>query len=165
LAGKKRKPKAPALVLIAGAKPQMRKRHANNWTTAKEKTFLRTLAETCNITRACAAADVGMTSVYRRRKENAHFRAACLTAIAIAYQQLELILLERAFNGHEKLIRLRGGETRTMHEYSDRLALSLLKMHRESAADAEFELPPDEIEEVRDRLIRKLQRMKKRDGE
>jgi hypothetical protein len=37
-------------------------------------------------------------------------------------------------------------------------------MHRDTAADAEFELPPDEIEEVRLRIIRKLQRMKQRDA-
>ena len=152
------------LVLVAGQKPQMRKASAKSWGKAKEEVFLSVLAETCNVTRACDAAGVGVTSVYRRKKENAAFRAAWLAAIAIAYQQLELALLERAFNGTEKVVNVRGGTSTTMREYSNQLGVALLKMHRDTASDAEFELPPDEIEEVRERLIKKLQRMKQRDS-
>jgi len=154
---------ARKLVFIAGEKPQMRKPSARSWTKAKEEAFLSVLAETCNVTRACKAAGIGVTSVYRRKKENAAFRARWLAAISTAYQQLELVLLERAFNGTEKLVSVRAGEPRTMREYSDRLGLTLLRMHRDTATDAELELPPDEMEEVRERLIRKLQRMKQRD--
>ena len=156
-------PRQKKMVLIGGRKPHLRKATRKNWSKAKEQTFLSTLAETCNVTRACAAAGVGVTSVYRRKKENAGFRAAWLTAISIAYQQLELVLLERAFNGTEKLVRVRAGDATTMREYSNTLGVSLLKMHRDTA-DAEFELPPDEIEEIRERLIRKLERMKERDA-
>jgi hypothetical protein len=152
------------LVVIGGNKPQLRKASAKSWTRAKEDLFLSVLAQTCNVTRACEAAGVGVTSVYRRKKENARFRGGWLGAIAIGYQQLELVLLERAFNGIEKLVSVRG-DTRTMREYSNALGIALLKMHRDTATDAEFELPTDEIEEVRERLIRKLQRMKQRDAE
>src|SRR4051794_1589346 len=156
---------ARKLVLIAGEQPQMRKASAKSWSKAKEEAFLAVLAETCNVTRACEAAGVGVTSVYRRKKENAAFRAAWLAAIAVAYQQLELVLLERAFNGTEKVVNVRAGAAATMREYSNTLGIALLKMHRDTATDAEFELPPDEIEEVRERLIRKLQRMKQRDSQ
>jgi hypothetical protein len=105
-----------------------------------------------------------VTTVYRRKKENAEFRGGWMAAIAIAYQQLELVLLERAFNGVEKLVKLGSGETTVMREDSNSLAIALLKMHRDTAADAEFEVPEDEIEEVRERLIRKLQRMRERDA-
>ena len=152
------------LVLIGGKKPQLRRASTKSWNKAKERLFLEVLGETCNVTRACEAASVGVTSVYRRKKENAAFRAAWPAAISIAYQQLELVLLERAFNGTEKMVPVRGGETKVMREYSNQLGLALLKMHRDTAADAEFELPPEEIEEVRERLIRKLQRMKQRDA-
>lgn len=152
------------LVLIGGKKPQLRKASTKSWNKAKEELFLSVLAETCNVTRACKAAGVGVTSVYRRKKDNAAFRAGWLAAISIAYQQLELVLLERAFNGVEKLVSVRAGEPTVMREYSNQLGVALLKMHRDTAADAELELPPDEIEEVRERLIRKLQRMKERDA-
>jgi hypothetical protein len=151
------------LAFVGGARPQKRKRGARSWSKEKEALFLATLAETCNVTRACAAAGVGATSVYRRKQENAAFRAAWLAHMAIAYQQLELVLLERAFNGTEKRVPARAGGTRTMREYSNQLGIALLKMHRDSAAEAELELQPDEIEEVRERLIRKLQRLKERD--
>jgi hypothetical protein len=35
-------------------------------------------------------------------------------------------------------------------------------MHRESVGEASMELPPDDIDEVKDRLIKKLQRLKAR---
>jgi hypothetical protein len=152
------------LVLIAGNKPQMRKASAKNWTRTKEETFLNVLAETCNVTRACAAANVSVTHVYRQKKANAAFRAAWLTAISVAYQQLELVLLERAFNGTEKIVNARAGAGTVMREYSNQLGIALLKMHRDSAQDAEFEMPDDEIEELRERLANKLERMKKRDA-
>jgi hypothetical protein len=163
---KKRAPRrrGKSLVLVAGSRPQMRKATSKSWTGKKEKVFLSVLAETCNVTRACAAADVGVTSAYRRKKSNAGFRAAWLAAISVAYQQLELILLERAFVGTEKIVSVRGGEPQAMREYSNTLGLTLLKLHRDSATDAEFEASPEEIEEVRERLVRKLQRMKDRNA-
>ena len=71
-----RKRKSPrnrgqALVLVTGEQPQMRKASAKSWSKRKEEMFLSVLAETCNVTRACAAAGVGVTSAYRRKKENA----------------------------------------------------------------------------------------------
>ena len=155
---------ARKLVLIGGKRPQLRTPNRRNWTKAKEEVFLGVLAETCNVSRACKAARVGVTSAYRRKKENAAFRAAWLGAIAIAYQQLELVLLERAFNGTEKVVPARAGETHTMPDYSNQLGLALLKMHRETAADADYEMATADIEEMRERLIRKLQRMKERDA-
>ena len=152
------------LVLIGGNKPQLRKATGKNWTKAKEEIFLTTLAETCNVTRACAAAGVGVTSAYRRKKENAEFRGGWRAAISIGYQQLELMLLDRAFNGIEKLMKISPGEFRTIREYSNQLGVALLKMHRDTAAEAEFDPPEEEIEEVRERLIRKLQRIRQRDA-
>jgi hypothetical protein len=158
------KKRSEGLVLIAGDRPQLRKATSKSWNKDKENVFLGVLAETCNVTRACEAAGVGVTSAYRRKKDNAAFRKAWLAAISVAYQQLELMLLERAFNGTEKIVAVRAGAPRVMREYSDRLGLALLKMHRDAAQDAEFELPADEMEEMRERLVRKLERMKERDA-
>lgn len=154
---------ARALQLIGGDKPQLRKESRQSWTNDKEEIFLSTLLETCNITRACAAAGVGVTSAYRRRSENAGFRSAWGAVIRVAYRQLEMVLLERAYLGVEKVVVSKAGEPVVMREYSNQLGIALLKMHRESAADAEFEPPASEIEEMRGRLIRKLQRLKKLD--
>ena len=71
----------------------------------KEAEFLTVLAETCNVTRACAEAGVSASGAYKRRRENAAFRAGWLEAIATAYQRLELVLLDRAFKGTEKVVK------------------------------------------------------------
>jgi hypothetical protein len=167
MAGKKRKKpgRSGELVLVGGGKPQMRERSAKSWGKKKEQLFLSVLAETCNVTRACEQAGVSVSAVYRRRREDAAFRAAWLAAISIAYQQLELVLLERAFVGTDKLVSVRGGEPQIMREYSNTLGLGLLRMHRDSAAAADTEFQPEQIEELRERLFSKLQRLRKRGSE
>lgn len=150
------------LVFVAGARPQMREASAANWTKAKEAEFLAVLAETCNVSRACLVAEVGLTSAYRRKRLNAAFRAAWLEALSIAYQRLELVLLERAFNGTEKIVRRKDGSDETMREYSNQLGMALLKLHRDTVVEAAPENFPEDIKEVRARLVSKFQRLRKR---
>jgi hypothetical protein len=72
----------------------MRKARPRDWTKAKQSKFLSVLAETCNVTRSAEEAGTSTSSAYRLRKENAAFRAGWLEAISVAYQRLELVLLE-----------------------------------------------------------------------
>jgi hypothetical protein len=153
------------LTLVAGKRPQLRKRSARAWSNAKARAFLSVLAETCNVSEACRRSKVPMTVAYRRRKMDAAFRAGWIEAIAAAYQRLELVLLDRAFNGIEKVIRRRDGSEERMIEYPNQLGLMLLKMHRDTAVEASSELPPEDVDEIRERLVKKLQRLKKRDEE
>jgi len=150
------------LVLVDGKKPQMRKAAPRDWSKAKARDFLSVLADTCNVTEACRRSGVPMSVAYRRRKSDAAFRAGWLEAIGTAYQRLELVLLDRAFNGTEKIVKRRDGSEERMLEYSNQLGLTLLKMHRDTAAQSDTQLPPDEIEEIRGRLVKKMLRLKKR---
>jgi hypothetical protein len=158
-----RKAKAGELVLVSGGKTQMRKASEKNWSKAKESEFLSVLAETCNVTLAAAAAGVSVSAAYRRRKADAAFRGAWLEAVGTAYRRLEMVLLERAFVGTEKLVRRRDGSEERMVEYPNQLALTLLKMHRDTAAEATTEVAPDDVEEIRERLLEKLERLRKRE--
>ena len=106
-----------------------------------------------------------MTVVYRRRKMDAAFRAEWTDTIGDAYRQLELVLLERAFNGTERVITKRDGSEERMREYPNHIALKLLQMHRETAMEANSETPTEDVDEIRERLVRKLQRLKRRDEE
>jgi hypothetical protein len=151
------------LKLVGGKKPQMRKPQPREWTREKEAQFLTVLGETCNVTGAAEEAGVSTSSAYRRKKEDAAFRAGWLEALSIAYQRLELVLLDRAFNGTEKVVKRRDGSDERMIEYSNQLGLSLLKMHRDTAVDAATEFQPDQVEELREKLFKKLQRLKARD--
>ena len=151
------------LVLIGAGKPQLRKATPRDWSKAKARDFLSVLAETCNVSEACRVSGVPMTVAYRRRKADAAFRAGWLEAIGVAYQRLELVLLDRAFNGTEKVVKRRDGSEERMLEYSNQLGLSLLKMHRDGAVAAAPESEPDNIEEIRARLFNKLDRLRKRE--
>ncbi len=153
------------MTLVAAEKPQLKKRAARDWSVAKAEDFLTVLAETCNVSEACRRTKVKMTVAYRRRKMDAAFRAAWNDAIAVGYSRLEMMLLDRAFNGVEKVIKRRDGTEERMMEYSNQLGLRLLSMHRETAkeADADADFSTEDADEIRERLVRKLQRMKKRD--
>jgi hypothetical protein len=52
-----------------------------------------------------------------------------------------------------------------MLEYSNQLGLTLLKMHRDSAVEASTDLPSGDVDEIRERIVKKLQRLKKRHDE
>ena len=153
------------LTLVAAARPQLKKKAKRDWSQLKAARFLGVLAETCNVSEACRRSKVPMTVVYRRRKMDSGFRAAWYEALGVAYSRLELMLLERAFNGTEKIVRRKDGTEERMREYSNQLGLQLLKMHRDTVLDENDELPPDDVTEIRARIVRKLQRMKKRDEE
>lgn len=150
------------LVLQEGTKAKLREATKRDWTKKKETNFLTVLAETCNVTLACAEAGVSIGAVYKRRKSNAAFRAAWGEAIAIAYRRLELMLLERSFNGTEKVVTRKDGSEERVREYPNNLAVQLLKMHRETAQEAEREHSPEAVEELREKLRRKLARLKTR---
>ena len=79
------------------------------------------------------------------------------------YARLEIVLLERAIKGTPKLVRTARGTDRTMREYSNPLAIALLRRHAETADSAAFEPGEDEMREVRERILDKLQRLKERD--
>src|SRR3954452_10656185 len=153
------------MTLVAAKMPQLKKRAKRDWSNAKTAKFLAVLAETCNVSEACRRSGVPMTVAYRRRKMDAAFRAGWNEAIALAYHRLELVLLDRAFNGTEKVTIRRDGSEERMREYPNHIALKLLQMHRETAIEADEDMPEEEAKEIRARLVNKLQRLKKRDEE
>lgn len=161
----KRVARKKEMTLVAAAKPQLKKRAKRDWSKAKAVRFLSVVAETCNVSEACRRSGVPMTVAYRRRRMDAAFRAEWAEAIAIGYQRLEALLLDRAFNGTEKVIRRRDGSEERVLEYPNHIALKLLQMHRETALEADNELPAEDVAEIRERLVRKLQRLKKRNEE
>ena len=150
------------VVVVGGDSPKMRKRRPREWTTKKEKAFFSALAETCNVRLAAEAAAISPSSAYRRRRSHAAFRAGWAEALGAAYQRLELVLLERALNGTEKVVRRKDGSEERMREYSDQTALALLRMHRDGAKEAIEEPSEREAAELRERLVQKLERLRKR---
>lgn len=165
MAERKKRTGKPKLELVPGKVPQMRKASSRSWSKHKADHFLLVVTETCNVSEACRRSGLSMTVAYRRRKSDAAFRAAWVEAIAIAYQRLEAVLLDRFFNGTEKVVIRKDGSEDRMREYPNQLGLQLLKMHRETAAEAESDMAQEDVAEIRERIVRKLERLKKRDEE
>ena len=150
------------MVLQEGNQAKLRERTKRDWNKQKETDFLTVLAETCNVTLACGEAGVSIGGAYKRRRSNAAFRAAWGEAIAVAYRRLELMLLERSFNGTEKVITRKDGSEERVREYPNNIAIQLLKMHKDTAVEAEREPAEGELEELRAKLQGKIERLRKR---
>jgi hypothetical protein len=151
------------MVIVEG-KTRLKKRRASPQTITPEKieTFFATLADTCNVTRSARAAGFTANWAYRRRKFDAAFRNGWAAAVREGYAKLELILLERVMKGTPKLVRTSGGSDRVMREYSTALSIALLKRHAETADAAQYEPSDDELAEVRERILEKLEGLKRR---
>ncbi|MFP5328589.1 MAG: hypothetical protein ACLGHC_00405 [Alphaproteobacteria bacterium] len=150
------------LTLVGGAGPKLRRPRRHEWTRTKVEAFMGALAETCNVTLAAEAAGMSLTSAYAKRKKDAAFRASWAEAIASAYQRLEMALLERALNGTEKVVTRRDGSEERMREYSNTVALTLLRMHRDTANEVIEQPSEEDADEIRERLVQKLERLRER---
>ena len=152
----------PELRVVGNTKPKARRPRRNEWTRAKERTFFTALAETCNVKLAAEIAGMSVAGAYWRRKRDAAFRAGWAEAIGAAYQRLELVMLDRALNGTEKIVVRKDGSEERMREYPNQIAMHLLKMHRDSAMQAIEEPDEADVADVRARLVEKLERLRRR---
>ena len=148
------------LQLRGGKRPQLIKPRRDRFTAAKQDKFFEVLTATCNVAAACRAAKVSRSTVDRHRQQSAAFRARWAAAVREAYAALELMLIERSMNGTVKTVTKADGSKETIHEYPNALALQLLRLHRATAAEAEAEHEEEDVEEVRRRLDRRLERLR-----
>jgi hypothetical protein len=126
--------------------------------------FVEALADSCNVTLAAKAIGRSPSSVYRYRERDATFRRQWVQAVAIGYSRLELMLLERALHGVEKVVVLKNGGQSVMRDYDNRAALALLRMHRDGVAAAEQPIAEQEYAEARDRILARIERIRARKG-
>ncbi len=152
------------LVLRGGASPKRVAARGNEWTPRMAEQFVETLAETCNVTLAAKAIGRSVANVYRRRAKDASFRANWDQALAIGYSRLEMMLLERALHGVEKVVVAKDGTSSVMREYPDRVALTLLRMHRERVTNSEQPIDEQEYVEARDRILARIKRIRVQKG-
>ena len=149
--------------LVEG-KARLRRRRASPQTITPEQieTFFAELAVSCNVVRSAKAAGFSANWAYRKRRRDAAFRNGWASAVREGYANLELVLLERALNGTAKLVRTARGADRVMREYSTALAVALLKRHAETADRAAYQPGEDELREIRERILEKLEGLRKR---
>lgn len=78
---------------------QKRRVAATGWTKAKRELFLATLAGTCNVKTAAAAAGMTPSGVYQLRKRDPAFGDLWAEALGLGYERLEIAVLEHALIG------------------------------------------------------------------
>jgi hypothetical protein len=148
---------ATELTALEGkSSPKRRARRSGDITPEQIETFFETLSETCNVVRSAKTAGFAANWAYRKRRYDAAFRNGWAEAVREGYAKLELVLLERAMDGTPKLVRGANGSDHIMREYSTALAVALLKRHAETADAAAFEPSQEEIKEIRERILEKL---------
>ena len=151
--------------LSPGGRTQLQMRELSSGRISKRQvqTFFAALADTCNVKLSAREAGFTVQWAYLKRRTDAGFRAAWAEAVAEGYAKLELVLLERALTGTEKITIRRDGSEERVREYPNAIALQLLRRHRETAAEADMAIPEEEAAELRKRLLDKLERLRKRE--
>jgi hypothetical protein len=102
----------------------------DTWTTEKRERFLATLREIPNVTAAARAADMARSGAYALRERDAEFKQAWDDAVEEGVDMLEREAQRRAFEGTKKPVIYQGAITDSYLEFSDTLAIFLLKAHR-----------------------------------
>ena len=94
-------------------------------------------AETCNVSEACRQSGVPMTVAYRRRKMDAAFRAGVDRRRSASLIAARAGAARTGLQRHREVIRRQDGSEERMREYSNQLGFQLLKMHRDTAIEAD----------------------------
>ncbi|MGB3472163.1 MAG: hypothetical protein WBA51_15205 [Erythrobacter sp.] len=110
--------------------------------------FLDHLAETSNVTKSAAHADINPSRAYKVRREEPDFARQWLTALWEGYTHLELEVLRRLREGDQK-----AGDDK----YDFANAIRLLNAHRDNAARAQAEMHNVSAAEVRASIDRKVE--------
>ena len=148
----------------SGGGAQLRLAHPLRWDEEIQQGFLAELARTANVTASARAVGMSEKTAYRHRAQDASFRAAWAAALDDGYAKLETMLLGRAMNGTFKAVWYGGKKVGRTKEYSDRLALQLLAVHRAAVMDGRRGSDPADVVAVRARIEEKLAEMNRRLG-
>lgn len=99
----------------------------DGWTEARQKIFLRALAETGCVRDACKRATISNVSAYRLRNRAAAFARAWDRALAKAAPTIEQAAFERAVQGWDEVVTRDGRELSRRRRYSDGLLRLLVE--------------------------------------
>jgi len=107
-------------------KAKLRPRH-DGFTPARQKKFLKTLAETGCVRDACRVAGITSTTAYRWRKGLAGFKERWETALSMASVELEAVAWKRAVEGVEVVTVRNGAVVSTVKKPSDSILRLLMQ--------------------------------------
>jgi hypothetical protein len=110
-----------------GGGPLARNVRWDGFSEVRQRAFLRALSETGETQKACERVGVAHETIRKLKQRSPEFVAACEKALRISLPCLEQIAYERAVEGWDEEIVLRGEVVGTRHRWSERLLADLLK--------------------------------------
>lgn len=130
------------------------------WSTQLKKRFLKTLAETLNVSEAARAVQMDRARAYALKDRDPAFARGWRDALDQAYGEVEVLLLQQSRDGSVRTETVRNeatGEvrqTKTVHSYPLGVASRLLLSHKDEVAAhramlAQTEADADTINRVR----------------
>ena len=133
----------------------------SRWSRQAEERFLEELTASANVARAAAVAGFSAAAIYKRKLRDQHFASGWDAAIAVGRSRLEahlIVAAERSFDPAGLPV-AEGAPTVTVGE-----AISILKHKPAAAGAADWDegggLSEDEVKELREKIIDKLERTK-----
>jgi hypothetical protein len=151
-----------------GSGAQLRRAGHDRWNQRKEKLFFDELAATANVKRAAKAAGVSPNAVYQRRMRDAHFRAKWAAVLETGRASIEMHLVEAANRSFEPE-ELEVGDAPPKVSVAE--AIRIVQVHGSKKQQEMLPHPldeqaaamsPDDFEQVRERLLKKLKRLSAR---
>lgn len=112
------------------AEPAPKRKPARPWTVRARTAFLEALGELGQVRAAARAAGISPQQAYRQRQKCPDFAREWNEAMDRALDTLEEVLLDRAMNGVEKPVYYGGKSCGSVRQYSDALAMFLLRARR-----------------------------------
>jgi hypothetical protein len=168
---------------FAGGQPLPSAARHDGFTPKRRRKFLRTLAKTGCVRDACRRAEISDSAAYKARRRDAEFSALWDTALSKAGSDLEILAWQRAVEGVEEDVIAYGKVIGTRRKRDANLFRMLLqasnpdryggqgfgsrkmlekKIRKQIAAEQEPEIHHEDIEEVRQRILRKLKAFRQR---
>jgi hypothetical protein len=93
----------------------------------KKEQFLRSLSETCSVSKTCEALQIPRSTVYEWRSTDKAFAEAWVDALKVGADALEDEAVRRAMVGVDEPVFYQGVQTGHVRKYSDVLLIFLLK--------------------------------------
>jgi len=141
------------------------------WSQAKEAIFFEELAATANATMAAEAAGVSPNAVFARRLKHPLFRAKWEAVVRTSKAAIDLYLVEETKKTFDPAS-LDSGEVAPRVTIDQAIRISQLNAPKKKEQEEELPNPfaeeaaamtPDDVAELREKLVRKLRRMRDRD--
>ncbi|MEW4468387.1 hypothetical protein AB1K62_11205 [Parasphingorhabdus sp. JC815] len=134
--------------------------------TTRRAVFLKHLARNSSVKKSAKKAKIPNSTLYLWREKDPDFAAAWLKALAAGYELLEMEMLDRARKGVKRTIYYHGKKVAKVRDYDNKMALQLLRLHRETVALVRAEQAAAQAEAraepVRDTLDEKLKKVNER---